>query len=298
MISIIIPTRNRPELLFRLVNVLTEIIDFDYELIIVDSSDTDKCFPEKFTNKKIKYQVTNIRSAAVQRNIGLDIRDDSEYTFFLDDDVIPNPNYFKNSLSALVETNSIGVSGIAINSQKSEIRLKPKGLSGFIHRVFLLDSNRDGVVLRSGVNIPVRSKVPKRIKSEWLIGCSGWESKKIGETRFESDFHGQSLGEDVIFSVRMSHVGELVTDTSIILEHEESEIERPNGREFWKMWIENRHKLVRVLKIDKKIYFGYWWANFGQMLILVYMKMSRRNYKEGSLQGLIDGLITVSRFKN
>lgn len=297
MISIIIPTRNRPELLFRLVNVLVTIIDFDYEIIIVDSSDFDKCFPERYKDKKIKYQITNIRSAAAQRNIGLEIRDDSQFTFFLDDDVIPGPDYFKKCLSALAETDSIGVSGIAINSQKSRIRMKPKGFSGFMHRVFLLDSNRDGVVLCSGVNIPVRSKSPQRVKTEWLIGCSGWQSEKIGETRFESDFHGQSLAEDVIFSIRMSHFGELVTDTSIILEHEESEIERPNGREFWKMWIENRHKLVWVLNSERRSYFGYWWANFGQMLILIYTKIRRRNYKKGSLRGLLDGLTTVRRVK-
>ena len=297
MISIIIPTRNRPELLFRLINKLIKIIELDYEIIVVDSSDLDKCFPERYINKNIKYKVTNIRSAAAQRNIGLDLRDDSEYTFFLDDDVLPSSDYFKKSLSALVETHSVGVSGVAINSQKSEIRMKPTGFSGFVHRVFLLDSNRDGVVLRSGVNIPVRTKEPKRVKAEWLIGCSGWKSDKIGETRFESDFRGQSLAEDVIFSVRMSEFGELVTDTSIILEHEESDIERPNGREFWKMWIENRHKLVQVLVGERRFYFGYWWANFGQMLILMYAKIWNRNYRNGSLRGLIDGLITVSKVK-
>ena len=295
MISVIIPTRNRPELLFRLINVLTTILKIDYEIIVVDSSDSDKCFPERYHESKIKYHVTNIRSAAAQRNIGLELRAISKYTFFLDDDVIPNPDYFKKALSALVETKSIGVSGIAINSKKSTLRGMPKGMNGLFHRVFLLDSNRDGVVLSSGINIPVRSQSPKRVKTEWLIGCSGWQSEKIGETRFESDFQGQSLAEDVIFSVKMRNFGELITDTSIILEHEESEIERPGGREFWKMWIENRHRLVHVLRREQRIHFGYWWANLGQIIILVYSKIGKKDYKQGSLRGILEGLIGITK---
>jgi glycosyltransferase involved in cell wall biosynthesis len=293
MISVIIPTRNRPELLFRLVNVLETILDTNYEITIVDSSDSDKCFPERYNRSKIKYHLTNVRSAAAQRNIGLELSGVSMYTFFLDDDVLPNPDYFKRSISALVETKSIGVSGVAKNSQKSVVREMPKGLSGLFHRVFLLDSNCDGVVLRSGINIPVRSQSLKRIKTEWLIGCSGWQTEKLGATRFESDFQGQSLAEDVIFSVKMRKFGELVTDTSIVLEHEESEIERPGGREFWKMWIENRHRLVHVLRSDRRNHFAYWWANLGQVIILAYAKIRRKNYKQGSFLGILEGVISI-----
>ena len=297
MISVIVPTRNRPELLFRLIGILRKILGVNDEIIIVDSSDTDKCFPERYHDSRVKYHVTSIRSAAVQRNIGLELRSNSNFTFFLDDDVIPNSDYFSLSLGALGETNSIGVSGIAINSQKSTSRETPKGLSRLFHRVFLLDSKRDGVVLSSGMNIPVRSQLPKRVKVEWLIGCSGWKSEKIGETRFESDFHGQSLAEDVIFSIRMRKFGELITDTSIVLAHEESEIERPDGREFWRMWIENRYRLLQVMGQNRQNHFGYWWANLGQMLILVYKKIGIKNYKEGSLRGFVEGLINVARLK-
>jgi len=295
MISVIIPTRNRPELLLRLVNILIEALNNESEIIIVDSSDCDKSFPERYSDTRIRYHKTDIRSAAIQRNIGLELRGNKNYTFFLDDDVVPSRDYFAKCISALVETKSIGVSGIAVNSQKSTSRSIPKGLSGLFHRIFLLDSNRDGVLLSSGINIPVRGKSRNRIKTEWLIGCSGWVSSVIDKTRFESDFQGQSLAEDVIFSVRMRKFGELVTDSSIHLEHEESAIERPSGHEFWKMWVVNRFRLVKVLKGRRKIHYQYWWANTGQLVILFYTKTLKKDYIKGSISGFMDGLIVVLR---
>ncbi len=297
MISVIIPTRNRPELLLRLVNILIKALNSQSEIIIVDSSDYGKSFPERYSDKRIRYHKTDIRSAAIQRNIGLELRSNLNYTFFLDDDVIPSEDYFVKSISALVETKSIGVSGIAVNSQKSISRSIPKGLSGLFHRIFLLDSNRDGVLLNSGINIPVRGKSPNRIKTEWLIGCSGWVSSIIGKTRFESDFQGQSLAEDVIFSVRMRKFGELVTDSSIQLEHEESAIERPSGHEFWKMWVVNRFRLVEVLKRGRKINYQYWWANIGQLVILIYKKTMKKDYTKGSISGFMVGLTVILRAK-
>ena len=268
------------------------------ELIIVDSSDSALLSEHLKSTPQIKYLITEIRSAAVQRNIGLEYIGDSKYTFFLDDDVMPNSDYFEKCIDILNSSNVVGVSGVALNPKSKVLRSYPSGLIGNYHRLFLLDSKRDGVLLESGVNIPVRNYSRSIHDVDWLIGCAGWLTEKIGKTRFESDFLGQSISEDVIFSLRMSKKGRIVTDPSIVLNHDESDISRPSKAEFWRMWIVNRYRLIQVANFGISGKLSYWWANLGQLGILCYSKSRKRDYSSGSIKGLVSGCLLVLGQKN
>jgi len=267
------------------------------ELIIVDSSDDDYLSDDLINTPNVKYSKTKIRSAAVQRNIGLDQIGDSSHLFFLDDDVAPESNYFEKCINILEISGAVGVSGVALNPNASVLRTYPEGSIGLYHKLFLLDSKKDGILLKSGVNVPVRDYSDNIFDVDWLIGCSGWLTKEIGDTRFESDFLGQSLSEDVIFSVRMSEKGRLVTVPSIVLSHDESEIARPTKAEFWKMWMVNRYRLVQVANFGLTGKIAYWWASLGQLGILCYSKAMKRMYQQGSIKGLISGTFAVLGFK-
>jgi glycosyltransferase involved in cell wall biosynthesis len=293
--SIIIPTRNRPKLLRRLVLSIVTEQKFGFEIIVVDSSDKEMRCPELADERDINYIVTDIQSAAVQRNLGLDNMKDGDYVFFLDDDVLPTRDYFVDCIEGLSKDGVTGISGIAKSRHESYQRGKPAGASGLFRVFFLLDSRRDGVLLKSGVNVPVRSSGEFAQEVDWLIGCSAWKKNFIGTTRFEEDFVGQSLAEDVIFSVRMRRKGTLVTDSRIILIHEESEIERPQRKEFWKMWVENRYRLVSVADFGLVGILSFWWANLGQLLILSISYITKKRYTKGSCSGLIGGCIEVIR---
>lgn len=297
MKSIVVPTRNRPELLNRLVEAILPQLLHEDELIIIDSSDAQLQSKNLIEIPKIRYVTTEIRSAAVQRNIGLDLIGSSKYVFFLDDDVLPKFDYFEKCLAALDRLGAIGISGVALNSNVISLRSYPRGFIGAYRRIFLLDSVKDGILLKSGVNIPVRNYSGEISETDWLIGCSAWVAEKIGNTRFEPDFTGQSLTEDVIFSVRMSKKGKLVTDPSIDLSHEESEIARPNKKEFWQMWVINRYRLIEVANFGSLGLLSYWWANFGQLGILYYKKVRRLEYQSGSIKGLVIGALLVLGFK-
>jgi GT2 family glycosyltransferase len=267
------------------------------ELIIVDSSDDDQLSDDLGQIPQINYVKTKIRSAAVQRNIGLDQITDSKYVFFLDDDVAPQSTYFENCIKILESSDVVGVSGVALNPSSLILRTYPSGMIGLYHRLFLLDSKKDGVLLKSGVNVPVRDYSDSIFDVDWLIGCSAWLTKEIGDTRFESDFLGQSISEDVIFSVRMSEKGRLVTIPSIVLSHDESEIARPSKAEFWEMWMVNRYRLIEVANFGIIGRLAYWWANLGQLGILCYAKLRKRGHKPGSIKGLISGCLLVLGFK-
>jgi hypothetical protein len=149
-----------------------------------------------------------------------------------------------------------------------ELRQLPCGIIGLFHRLFLLDSLVDGKLLKSGVNIPIRKFKDGVYESDWLIGCSLWNYEKVKGIRFEQDFYGSSLGEDVIFSVKAKRDGKLLVDSNVILEHLESEIQRPDKTEFWKMWVTNRFRLISNQPNPIISKAAFVWANLGQQLVL------------------------------
>jgi GT2 family glycosyltransferase len=264
------------------------------KVIVVDSSDSNLQSPNLQTIHGVEYVVTGLRSAANQRNIGLNLINSSDYVFFLDDDVIPPKDYFAECILTLNTTGAVGVSGIALNPNIQNDFQRKKS---FLHKIFLLDSSNPGTLLKSGVNVPVSVLESGSKKVDWLIGCSAWKYNAIGGTRFESDFHGQSVGEDVIFSVRMREKGSLVTNSDILLTHLESNIERPTKKEFWQMWVQNRARLIEVARFGRAGKISFWWANLGQLLILIFLRVTSKSYIKGSMRGLFQGFALVLKHK-
>ena len=113
--SIIVPTRNRKDLLLELIRRIDLEDERLIEMIIVDSS--DKNFDAEMINlsSKIHFVFTDVRSASIQRNIGVkQLSSQSNYVFFLDDDVKPDIDYFNSLLATIKVGKAIGASGIAI----------------------------------------------------------------------------------------------------------------------------------------------------------------------------------------
>lgn len=282
-IGIVIPTRNRRGELERvLACIKNQDIQIE-EIVVVDSSDEYEPLPE-WTNSEIKLSHihTQIRSAAEQRNIGKRlINNKVEFLAFLDDDVLVEHDYASRLVEILVLSDAVGVSGVALNQKLSQRRMKPSGFVGLARRIFLLDSNRDGVLLRSGVNIPIRSDLDENIEVDWLIGCSMWRSGLISKLEFERDFKGQSLGEDVIFSVRARKIGKLITNPSIVINHYESPIDRPEKLVHFQAWVENRRRLINVMGEGITSRTAFQFANLGQALIFTFLGLikGKKNFR-------------------
>lgn len=216
--SVVIPTRNREVPLKNLLRKILSQTVLPYEVIVVDSSDNIHASYSEI-NKTIRYFYTNEKSAAGQRNLGMaNVEKDTAVLFFLDDDTNPDTEYFEKMLNTLMSYNAIGVSGLAMNPKKTR-RVKPSGIRGFIKRITFLDSKTDGKLLISGVAIPVRDKESVIMETDWLIGCSCWNFQKIKWLKFEEDFAGYSLGEDVIFSIQAKKFGKLLVNTDIQIDH-------------------------------------------------------------------------------
>ena len=128
------------------------------------------------------------------------------------------------------------------------------------------DLKYEGTITRGGINIPFKNlSVNSDLReSEWLIGCSVWRAAKIRQLRFNDKFLGQSLFEDVIFSLKAAKFGKLYVDCGLYITHYESNINRPNFFDFYKMWVFNRYSVVRLLKKKKFSNLAFHWTNFGK----------------------------------
>jgi glycosyltransferase involved in cell wall biosynthesis len=283
LINVVIPTRNRPNDLLNILKCLSNQSIKIGKIVIVESSDKPTLIDKSaFPDLNIHVINTEIRSAAEQRNIGKRyLGKESKYIAFLDDDVSIERDYFSQLIDLITLTKAVGVSGVAINLISDDRRQPPHGLSGLLHRVFLLDSNKDGSLLPSGINIPIRTTDDENYEVDWLIGCSLWDSHQVAEIFFERDFSGQSLGEDVIFSVRAREKGSLFVNPSIILNHFESPIGRADQIEHYRMWVINRKRLINIMGSKFLNQIAFQIANIGQVLIFVYLgfKSDKKNFQ-------------------
>ncbi|MEI7670445.1 MAG: glycosyltransferase [Pseudomonadota bacterium] len=290
MLTVIIPTRNRKKELNNILRVLSLTSSGIDKIIVIDSSDKtlkDKIF---FKNSKIVYLHTKIKSAAIQRNIGMSlVGANCKFLAFLDDDVIPGSEYFNQLISTLKKNKAIGVSGLAVNSKKFHKNGSNK-LATLYRYIFLLDSKKSGIVLKSGVNIPISFEANSSgmVQTQWLIGCSIWDYNKIRNLRFDNRLFGQSLGEDVIFSLKASKNGPLIVNLSTFLEHTESSKQRPNNFEFYRMWVRNRYYIVKEVS-EEKYHPAFHWCNFGKFIILLMFIVKSPTNSLSGLRGMIYG---------
>jgi glycosyltransferase involved in cell wall biosynthesis len=289
-----VPTRNRKELLLGLLDNLSKCESAkDLRLIVVDSSDETVALPRRYPFDLLHIQ-TKIKSAAFQRNIGLEelTRTTSKKTdlvAFLDDDVRVKQDYF--SLMEIVFSElpeAVGISGVTESIARPKLRIFKKffGIYG-----------EPGMISRGGVNVPVEisNHSQNYIETNWLIGCSVWKYECIKEIRFENDFQGQSLFEDVIFSYRVSKLGKLYVSKSIEIEHLYSTIGRPDSFSHSFYWIKNRHRLFELYQEDFSLR-NYWFANFGKIVFecLVFLKNPKRARMQ-SIIGIVTGAFEVIR---
>jgi GT2 family glycosyltransferase len=289
--SIVVPTRNRKEMLISLIKIINLEDKNLTELVIVDSSDRNVENEITILNKKINYVFTNIRSASIQRNVGVKlVSRDSRYIFFLDDDVKPDKDYFNSLLSTIKQSSAIGASGIALEP-KFYSEVKSNFLTSIFRRLFLLDSKIGGSLLKSAVNIPIQGNLKEGIDIydvNWLIGCSVWDVKVFSKINFPVNFFGQSLGEDVLFSAKAKKFGKLVVNSKIILHHYMSDIQRPNNKEHYLMWTRNRFIISKELKLSR-FNIMYHWANLG-MFVNIFLNIPTKGAASlGSIKGIILG---------
>ena len=217
MLSIIIPTRNRPAHIEVLLESIAAAQPTNVEIIIVSSGKaiTDLINKHK-PDLSIKYRHSEIAGQINQKLQALSmVSNESSWVMFCDDDLIFSKDFFNQLAKVLPSDNN--VIGIGVSLPSTEKLGHPYGISSIISKIFCLYNMRAGAILRNG-HACSYMKAQNPTKTQWLSGASIW--RKDIAMKYSSVYPNSKYAayEDVIYSFKMSKIGTLIFMPSLRLD--------------------------------------------------------------------------------
>ena len=242
------------------------------EIIIIDAStnlETEVAFKENpFRNLRFFKVGDADRGLTKQRNYGIErVSGESDIVFFLDDDIILEPNYFEQILETYKKhPDALGVGGYIINEVKWQELVDNqtananqftydgfvrKDGSRFVLRKKLgLDADRPPAHLpefshgRSVSFLPPSGKIYP--VEQFMGGVSSFRKKVLEEHKFSEYFEGYGLYEDADFTLRIFQKGMLYVNTAAQVQHFHDSSGRPDMFKYGKMVVRNGWYVWRV----------------------------------------------------
>ena len=273
MISVIIASDRRVNVLAGCLDSLNKQSILPDEIIIAHAgSDIEtKALTEKLktdNNFKVNIKYFNLGplGAAKQRNKGAE-ESTGDIIFFLDDDVVCEPNYIKETMYIFLKDNENtigGVSGTIVNQVYVPLSRFNKKLFDFCLSSVEINDEYAGRVVGPAVNF-LPSDTPNIAQTvDWLPSvCCAYRRNVFFEYMFNEQFKGYSFMEDVELSCRIGKLYKLINTTSARLYHEDlGGKTHKNWFDIGKMQVLNRwHVMVNVLHKNSpanKIRFFYY----------------------------------------
>ncbi|MBT4512435.1 MAG: glycosyltransferase family 2 protein [Chloroflexi bacterium] len=292
-IALIIPTRNRPELLEKLLQSLQHQTVHASQVIVVDGSDEPvETVTKRFAIPGISYVRVFPPSLAKQRNEGIKtLNDDITLAGYLDDDIILDKDAIEAMLRYWEECpDDVGGSSFHItnNELASPLVRIPGKLLG---KLFWCDDFGQGKVLRSGFATPV-IPVLKDTYTEWLCGgATVWKKEILEDSKYDEKLGGSSYVEDIDFSFRAAKHYRLVVIHGAKVQHYPPPF---NPRKSYLMGRMNVHHHYHFVRKNPELSVPlFYWAILGEAIILLFASIPRRSsygiYKAfGNIAGLFD----------
>ncbi len=286
-ISVIIPTKDRPNELKRFLKSLDVQSLQPDELIIVDASENEKTF-SLISEKKItsKYYIKYIKSKpglTRQKNIGV-TESNGRLLFFFDDDVVLDRKFIEiinDTFIEFEEYNVVGITGRITNNQIS-IKLIDK----LVKKAFFLTDCGKGKVKLSGLP---EHRMDRKLSFVNVLpgGCTAYSRKIFSHYLFDENLTGYSYLEDIDFSYRVSQKFRLLYQPLARCEHFPTTFKEANARSLRKMLARNHFYLFKK-NMPKDLFHLY---AFGMSLIglLIYNALLLKDIQ--ACIGIIEGLM-------
>lgn len=259
-LAVIIPTKDRPNELKRLLETIATQEIRPIQIVIVDGGNMPvEGLVKRFSELNIDYMRLIPPSLTAQRNAGIRrVMDEATLVAFLDDDIILGDECLKNMMK-FWETASKDIAGAAFNNINETFN-KP----GLIEKIFFVNTERPGRILRSGFQsrpCPIKEDT----EVEWLAGFGMVFRRSIfNEFTFDEQFRGYARYEDVDFSYRVSKKYKLFIVREAKLKHLNNLENIDFSFSLGKMQVSNR--LYFVKKNSGLLVSLCCWACFGLFL--------------------------------
>lgn len=209
--ALAICTRNRPQDLEKCLESVSKLEVLPSLLFVVDGSTdensrglTDK-YRSRLNGVDVRYLRSDLKGLVFARNVALrNLPPSCLVVHFVDDDTELQQGYLNeiNKVLGRKDSDVVGAGGMIMGP--------PKGRTSALLRVMRLDSDKLGVVLKSGINVgSYDCAFP--IEMDWLPGCSmSFNVPAISGLEFDSRRSAWPLGEDVDFGLKARTRGRLV----------------------------------------------------------------------------------------
>lgn len=295
--SFIIATRNRPTYLVETVKSIALQTVPPQELCIVDSSDEvpgrgdieQICADAKI---ELEYVHPAPRGLPRQRNIGME-RTNGELVFFIDDDVILEPECHESVLRHYEDGSLGGVTVCDTNAPElprlSVLWRRMFGSGGWWPEA----KGR----LRRGFFPEGISRAASPREVEFFMGWfMSFRRDAIGAERFDEALSGYAYLEDIDFSYRISRRRKLLWTPDARGEHLRASGSRLSRKQLLRMMVANHFYLHRKnMPQTLRNRFALWWAFTG--LLLLNATRAIRFRSAAHVTGLTTGLIEQARGK-
>lgn len=287
--SIIIPTYSRPKEVIALLEHIAanHASDLPGELVIVDGSPndaTERALKEWINNgASLRFTLKYVHSRpglTRQKNVGIDISS-GNYLFFLDDDTLPLPGYFREmrAIFACDEERKIGAIGGSISNEMN----RPVSFRWRIRMALHLVPGTEPMRYdAAGISLPKALAKPfSGIREVDIVpgGASCFRREVFSTSRFSMFFDGYSNGEDVEMSLRVGKRFRLLWSGDAQLRHNHAPGGRPTSFSRGRMDVRNRLFIRRrfwpkpPLKASVRF-----WADVLLLMLLDLIVFCRRPY--------------------
>lgn len=229
-VCILVPTRDRPEQVQRLLDSIKEQTKQVGRIIIIASGADIQGVIERYqTVLPIDYFYTKLSGQIRQRNIGIRMLDErTPLVACIDDDIVLSRNAIANMVSfwnfAPVETAGVGFT----------ITNGPTPKVSLVQEIFGLDSRKPGRVLQTGMSSAI-THLKRNIRTQWLNGgTTVWRREVLlANPHTEIDCRW-AIAEDLIFSYPIGKKHPLFVCAGATVEHSELKLDRKQGHWYYK----------------------------------------------------------------
>lgn len=275
--DVVIPTKNRPEDLDRIIESINKSTELPCKVVIVDQSNNIEKYIKSGRYVVLHLHDTNVSGLTAAKNKGISYCS-SEIIHFFDDDIIVDPDYFQ-TIHNHFENNPqyVGISGRQKNSKSSRLKLMA---FSFFHIGAFKDIRKK---CNSGY---VREKL---VETNILPGgITAYKKAIFDEFVFDEALIKYCLGEDMDFSYRVSKKYKLAFATDALAFHNHSVIGRYDAAESFACKIAGyTYFFDKNMTNDIFDKIAYWQVIIGVIVDAVFYTVSKREMS--ALKGLRKG---------